>query len=93
MTSQEIFENYLKMMDRVFSLRPVIRRSLPHVRRLNPIVLTYVLQHGYDKQKTLKAEKTYQQKIFTNGLHPPQRHSPPANYLADADIGFRHRPN
>lgn len=93
MTPQEIFESYLKMMDRVFSLRPVIRRSLPHVRGLNPIALTYILQHGYDKQKTLKTEKTYQQKIFTNGLHPPQSYSLPDNYLADSDIGFRHRSN
>ncbi len=60
MTQESVYENYLKLIDRLFSARAILRRCLPHLLRLNLISLIYVLQHGYYQKRTLAEERAFQ---------------------------------
>lgn len=60
MSQQAVYENYLKLIDRLFSVKAVLKRCLPHLLRLNVISLMYILQHGYYQKKTLAEERAFQ---------------------------------
>jgi hypothetical protein len=60
MTREAVYENYLELIERLFSVNAVLKRCLPHLIRFNLISLIYVLQHGYYQKKVLAEERAFQ---------------------------------
>jgi len=59
MTQAAVYENYLKLIDRLFSIKAILNRCLPHLLRFNLITMVYVLQHGYYQKKILAEERVF----------------------------------
>ena len=59
MSQEAIYENYLEMIDRLFSVKAVLKRCLPHLLRFNLISLVYILQHGFYQKQTLAEERAF----------------------------------
>jgi radical SAM superfamily enzyme YgiQ (UPF0313 family) len=58
MTQAAVYDNYLKLIDRLFSVRAILRRCWPHLLRLNLMTLIHVIQHGFYQKRILAEERS-----------------------------------
>lgn len=57
MTQASVYDNYLKLIGRLFSVRAILKRCLPHLLRLNLMTLVHVIQHGFYQKRILAEER------------------------------------